>query len=66
MKLLNHKPFFVSTKFTRKAYIGQNCGAFSFKLQITVRIEWATWMKLTERRRRETQNTKRGTSGKDL
>ena len=37
-----------------------------YKLQITVRIEWATWMKLTERRRRETQCTKRGTSGKDL
>ena len=64
MKLLNHKPFFVLTKFTRKAYIGQNCGDFSYKLQI--RIEWATWMKLTKRRRRETQNTKRGTSGKDL
>ena len=35
MKLLNHKPFFVSTKFTRKAYIGQNWGDFSYELQIT-------------------------------
>ena len=35
MKLLNHKPFLVLTKFTRKAYIGQNWGNFSNKLQIT-------------------------------
>ena len=35
VKLLNNKPFLVSTKFTRKAYIGQNWGYYSNELQIT-------------------------------
>ena len=35
VKLLNNKPFLVSTKFTRKAHIGQNWGYYSNELQIT-------------------------------
>ena len=35
VKLLNYKPFLVSTKITRKAYIGQNWGDFSYEIQIT-------------------------------
>ena len=39
VKLLNYKPFLVSTKITRKAYIGQNGGDFPYKLQFTNYIE---------------------------